>query len=580
MPTVVVTDFKAGLDARNMNETTLPGALLRAQNAVINRGGEIEKLPAWKIIFFLPNGTFGMKVVDDVPHVFGSIVEPVGIPQGVTYDRLNPASGAAMTAILSTDLFDGKIYAIAQFDDGNIVHFYDGVEVTGLVDGTASANFELISGSGGTVDTVKVDGIELLSGAVAFNSSLSQTATDVAADITANATAPNYTAVADNQRVIVNTVTTGLANNGKILTVTSTTINVTIGQSVFAGGLDTGAGLNPGRYVKTINSKEYLLSGSILGFSNIDKPTEFNPDEGTGAGFINLSNHSSGSENLLAIAEFFQHYAVFGDHTIQIWALDPDEELNAKQQTIRNSGTLAAKSVQAFGNDTVYLDRSGVRSLRGRDSSRSANVNDIGTAIDPLIQPLILTDRTDVINASAIVDPLDGRYFLVIGGTVYIFSFFPGGKISAWTTAIPGFDIEDFDQRELNVLARSGNNIYQLGGGTSGGLSTCPLSERYEDAQQADIILPFLDAGDPSRFKMPKGIDVACEGEWDVYVLPDPQDITVQRKIATISDSTFRKGRISLSDHGTHFALRFVSRNNGPSKIGRVLFHFARGMQE
>ena len=51
-----------------------------------------------------------------------------------------------------------------------------------------------LAGSGGAVDMIAVNGVDIMSGSVAFNVDLPTTATDVAANITAFTSTPNYTA--------------------------------------------------------------------------------------------------------------------------------------------------------------------------------------------------------------------------------------------------------------------------------------------------------------------------------------------------------------------------------------------------
>ena len=83
-----------------------------------------------------------------------------------------------------------------------------------------------------------------------------------------------------------------------------------------------------------------------------------------GAGFINLSNNA-GSEDLQAMANYFDNIAVFAKQAIQIWFVSSDENLNQQIQVLNNTGTIAPQSVVEFGdNDVFYLSVSGVRSLR------------------------------------------------------------------------------------------------------------------------------------------------------------------------------------------------------------------------
>src|SRR3546814_8090877 len=121
---------------------------------------------------------------------------------------------------------------------------------------------------------------------------------------------------------------------------------------------------------------------------------------------------------------------------IQIEYVDPDHALNQQRQVRTNTGTVAPHSVVSFGDsDVFFLLESGVRSLRARDSSNSASVSDVGTPVDQLILDAVRDLDEDVVEAAvAIIEPIDGRYWLALGDNVYMFSFFPAKKVSAWTT--------------------------------------------------------------------------------------------------------------------------------------------------
>lgn len=571
MPAVIIQDFRAGRDARHMNETTLPGALLEAENSVVNEGGEIERQKEWVVRHGLPAGTIGMQVFGDIINVYGSIDEPAGVPQKVNYNKLLAATGKAMIAVTSADLFEGLQYVATRTADGSIVHFYDGAEVVGLKDDRAFASFVLDSGTSGSVDSVKADGVEILSTPVAFDTSLEITAAAVVAAINDNISSPNYVAIQDGARIIVKDQAGGTGPNGFFLVPTVSTLIITIDTPVFEGGVNNAADIfRPGPIVRTIDSKMYFIVDSLLHFSNIGFPTQWDPNVGIGAGFIDMSNHSGGSQELTAIAEYFDLYAIFATITTQIWALDPDEDLNKKEQNVRLKGAFASGSVQAYGNDTVFLDRSGIRSLRARDSSRSANVSDIGTAIDPLIRNLILNSESDVKKSVSVIDPLTGRYILAIDKELFIFSLFPTNKISAWTTSKTTFPVEQMDQFGLTIVARSGNTIYQLGG----------VDGQTYGSDITNVRLPFIDAGDPSRLKKMFGVDFAVEGQWKVFLSEDVKDPTKEREIMTLSGSTFREGQLPINGQSGHISLRFESVGSVFGKLGRVVIHYKTGRQE
>ncbi len=140
MPYLAIKDFKFGMDRRRPQVTGIPGTLWKLANGVISRGGDVERFKKFVALHALPASTHGMHGVKGELYVFGSISPPT-VPLGVTYQQLAGVSAPAMTGILYTESFDGLVYAIAEYDDGNIYHFYDGSRITDW-DALADANSE------------------------------------------------------------------------------------------------------------------------------------------------------------------------------------------------------------------------------------------------------------------------------------------------------------------------------------------------------------------------------------------------------------------------------------------------------
>jgi len=125
MPYLVVEDFRNGMDRRRPRANGIPGSLWKAENCVISRGGDVQKAKKFVSQYSLPAGTFGMARVAGELYVFASTAKTV--PAGVQCQVLAAPSTPNMTKILDVVTPASKAYVIAQYDDGNIHHFYDGV---------------------------------------------------------------------------------------------------------------------------------------------------------------------------------------------------------------------------------------------------------------------------------------------------------------------------------------------------------------------------------------------------------------------------------------------------------------------
>ena len=788
MPYVTVDDFSLGQDNRNPPVVGQPSSLVKLENAHITRGGRIQRAKKFVSTYTLPAATtFGLHAQGGNLFAFGGFAEPVGMPADVTYQRLahkTDPGGTEIQEILDTDNFDGKIYAIAEYTDGEIYHFYDGaritawdtvassvgsnnavatalkdkidlnslydatvstdtvtivaatagvpftisanaqnfgsvndqlitlvetvsnvtagaevlstgtVTVTGGSDNTASeGSVDLTGGASGSVDGITVNSIEIMSGAETFDTSLTVTATNVAANITANTSSPDYNATASgtlititalasagadpNTFVVVSsattitttdvnmgTVTSGVTNalqtltvdgvsiidnrvnyatsnsatataiateignttsspnytaaaSGSVVTITAiagtgagpngftvaktVTGDVTVGTTNMAGGsagvsavkqqytaqitgtfeaqdvftitLDSvafaisGASAGTGTTCQTFKSKVYSLVASLLQFSAIDGPTQWG--SGIGSGFINFSNQDGGSETLTATGIFQGSMGVFSEDVVQIEFVDVDETANTLLNTVKSSGTPAHRSVVQFGNnDLFYLDDvSGIRSLRARDSSNSPSVDDVGSAVDPHILTYLATLTTAQIADAVGMIADEGRYWLAIDTRIYVFSFFPSGKISAWSYYEPGFSIKDMVRIKNKNYVRSGDTVYLYGGAAG---------TTYPGAAETPAVatLPFMDVNKIANFKTLFGFDISGINTWDTEILIDPDDLTVKTNQFSVANITYPDGKTGVSARTTHFAPELTCSAAGAAELYTVTVHY------
>jgi hypothetical protein len=100
----------------------------------------------------------------------------------------------------------------------------------------------LTGGASGSVDSIEINGVEIMSGVEAFDTNLSTTATAVAANITAFASTPNYTAAAAGAVITITAAATGSASNGEVVvaatTITTTNTDMTNGSDALINSAD------------------------------------------------------------------------------------------------------------------------------------------------------------------------------------------------------------------------------------------------------------------------------------------------------------------------------------------------------
>jgi hypothetical protein len=134
----VVQDFSSGLDVRKSPWTSANGSLQQLTDGHITRGGEVEKRKALSLVGPLPESTRAL--MSGKPSgsetnsiiVFGAGALPAGLPAGVNYQQLAHPDGPGfdIVDIVDVTLFDGRVYVVAEYDDGNQFHFYNGALVT------------------------------------------------------------------------------------------------------------------------------------------------------------------------------------------------------------------------------------------------------------------------------------------------------------------------------------------------------------------------------------------------------------------------------------------------------------------
>lgn len=472
------------------------------------------------------------------------------------------------------------------------------VRATGTVTITGGT---FISGLNRVID-VTVNGVSMMLAPADWTSSNSATANVVASQINNKTNVHGYQAVAVGNVVTITAPPgSGSTPNGYVVAVTlggnvtATHANMASGVSAVAPIAQVTVATLAGTFEPTdifridINGTLYQTSGRAAGtgtsifvyakrvwatanslweYCKVNTFTDWSDtNPASGAGFLNVSNESEGSERLVGAAVFMTQAAVFSRQNVQVWTLNADATLNAISQAINNTGALSARSILPYGDvDTFYLADTGVRSLRPQQTTSLAQVNDIGTPIDSFIRvDLDTLSGAATQRAVAVMEPRDARYWLALGPRIYMLSYFPSADISAWTYAEPGFSVTDFARVHNRLYARAGNVIY-LYGGASGTV--------YPNAGEMvpDVQLPFV-ANSPPTMQQLVGFDMASTNTWQVNVLVQPNDEVQQVNIGKTSNSTYDNANVGAVGRSTHFAVNLTCLEAGPATISNICLH-------
>ncbi len=327
-----------------------------------------------------------------------------------------------------------------------------------------------------------------------------------------------------------------------------------------------------------LRDRMYLAAGSSFCLSSVQDVTKWE-EQDAGAAKISFVSQAGTQDSVVSLATLQGRLAVLGSLGVQIWQVDADPNQLALLQVLDNTGTLARDSVKSVGDfDVMYLHNSGIRSLRAKEVTLNAYVNDIGTAIDLTVRAALV--GFDASAACAVVEPSTYQYWLYLNGNIYVLSNYPESKVVAWSTykatySLAGvqtaFTPEKFVVSNGQVYVRdTAGKVFQYGGSDNNTYDNC----------QATVELPWLDLKEPATVKQGMGVDVAMAGAWVVQASMNPRGslVTVIDRGSTTSpsmtaDSTFDIGHFSFSGNGTHIKLKAISGANATrAKLGSLTF--------
>lgn len=532
MASFVIENFSNGLDLRRSADTAPAGSLRSLKNAFINEGGEIEKRKSFAELFDVQEYTQG---VNRKGKIIGPLVCPKTQGQVLfmhAYDTVaTPGIWTAVNGVSSKAVISDP--ETEQFLE---VYATKQIEKALQVDGTmrhASAGAAVFA-----LGTMQYWG-EWDNG--------SQFIRDYPIHV-------EFDAVGQEPEVV-----THITDNNNH-------------EAVFVH-----------------RNKGYSLDQYTLFASAVEDITDW---VGTGSGAVDLNKQSSiPIGNGIGLSEYYGALAVFGQSGVQFWTVDADFAGNQYERTVKTS-VLSPRSITSYGDgDLLYLSKSGLRSLRARDSSNFAKVSDVGSPIDKLLQAATAFNSTNQVNVggttlpSATFDYLaigevleeKGQFWLFLRDKIYVLSNYPDAGVRAWSIYdLPEPELSvinsEFDEvvnrwcadacsvNETIMFRNFADEVYLYGG----------TGQSNYDTSLVEVITPHMDMGRPTNEKQIYGINLACFGDWTIEVSLDVNNVQWEN-IGVVTNSTHRySGIVSYEARSTHIALRLTTRDARAAKLGQV----------
>lgn len=355
---------------------------------------------------------------------------------------------------------------------------------------------------------------------------------------------------------------------------------VTAGGTTYTVGIGNLTGLVPTACI-TLSNRVHVIAGpNWLGSDNGDA-TQWE-QQAPGAFSINVSQQFRQADTLISLAAYQGRIALFANYVIMIWVIDANPINITMQQALANIGTFAPLGPQSLGDfDVVFPSVTGFRSLRVRDLSLNAYVNDLGSPVDLLMQADInALGFGNLAGTVGILEPSANRYWFFINGHIYVLSYFPSAKINAaWSLYTPTFfngaSQESFvpvkfliyNSQVYFVATYAGTNYLFVFGGAN--------NTTY-DATPAIVATPWYDMGTPTIRKSVKSLDYAMTNAWQFAMGMDYYGYinnAGQLKGLTTVPSTnvaFQLGQVPISLEGYHLKLQATCNAAGYAVISAL----------
>jgi hypothetical protein len=457
VPVLTFDDFAGGLDVRPAAALSKPNICRVLQNCYITTGKSIKKRPCLEFVVTLEAGTVGLKAFGGKLNTFYGQGATITHADTRFIARRLPhhTSGAAPTKIHFCDHYNALMYACAEYAGGTFRHHY-------------------LDDPGAWVATTAYS-----LGAFRRPTTANGFRYEVTTAGTSGGAEPLW------PTAVGNTVADGtVVWTCRTFAVTDTNCPHTKqvakqAQKIYAVGSTDNTTV---RFCKTGDPRDWTAVSD--------------------AGFIAPGLYAKGSDQVMAIGPFQKSglWIAFADNS-QVWSVDPDPALNSLVDTIEGIGTLFHRAVASVSRDLFFKAQSGFRSVSLIAVTDNLQDNDVGSAIDSLVNAQILS--TD--DPLSLYYPKLGQFWCINGSTVWPYTFSRTSKLSAWSKFTLPFTIDDATVLNQELYVRAGNDVYRVSDAVfKDGVSSIPL---------VDVQMFYQDAKRPGVLKQFTGVDVIGIGQ-------------------------------------------------------------------
>ena len=436
-----------GLNTQDNPATLDPSYLTSADNVVLRESGRISFRKGFKQKV-VPTGTAISSMVEhkdgSTNKIFASYGTSIYTIDFTSPNAAFPSSGANVKRTVANSTgnwqfvnFNNRLHC---FHAGVSPQRYDGSSDSGER-WSAHYNATALNGAiNDSVTTMTVDStvgfppngrVIIESEVISYTGITATTFTG----LTRSATTPAAAAHADNLAVVTYTIP-----------VTVTTFDPSCGMGYY-GRLWCGG---------------ITESKDVVYWSNLLDGDDWN---GGDAGILDLSK-IWGTDEVVAIAPFFGKLIIFGKNNIVVYNNPTDVTSLALDEVISGIGCVARDSIQAIGDDLVFLSSTGLRSLARTTEKDKLPLTDLTVNI----KDTIIRNISQSTNVKSVYVENEGIYIIsfIEKNIQYVFDFkhiTPEGapRITTWT-----FNNDREPASMINTELYSGLLVGQKDGGISG----------------------------------------------------------------------------------------------------------------